>query len=229
MKTRTLIIGGLAVVVLGIGGWALAQVADHGPMRNRPMGMHRMHVDTSHEDTNTDNRRPGSQRMMHNGHGMMGMGHGTATAGEHEDIHALFDNHEKIKRKVVNLPDGIRTLTESDDAETAAIIKRHVAEMGKRVEDGRNPRLPIQSAALNLIFKNKDKIKSKYEMTDKGVIVVQTSTDAATVKALQDHAAEVSDLAKRGISAAHDAMMKNAKGMMNHGMHGPSDRKQHSH
>ena len=70
------------------------------------------------------------------------------------------------------------------------------------------------------IFQNKDKIKTAYEATEKGIIVVQTSTDATVVKALQDHAAEVTDLAQRGMVAAHEAMMKNGGGMMGRGMMG---------
>ena len=133
---------------------------------------------------------------------------------------SLFSNHDQIKRTVTNLPDGIRTVTESDDPKVAATIKKHVAEMGKRVEEGRDPGLPIESPALHAIFRNKDKIKSAYEVTEKGIVVVQTSTDATTVKALQDHAAEVTDLAQRGMVAAHEAMMKNGGGMMGRGMRG---------
>jgi len=133
---------------------------------------------------------------------------------ERRDIHDLFFNHDRIKRTVTNLPDGIRTLTESDDPQVVEVIKRHVAEMGQRVEEGRDPGLPIETPALHAIFRNKDKIKSTYEVTEKGVVVVQTSTDPTTVKALQDHAAEVSELAQRGMVAAHEAMMRNGSGMM---------------
>ena len=34
-------------------------------------------------------------------------------------------------------------------------------------------------------------------MTEKGIVVVQTSTDATVVKALQDHAAQATDFAQR--------------------------------
>ena len=102
------------------------------------------------------------------------------------------------------------------------MIKKHVAEMGQRVEEGRDPGLPIETPALHSIFRNKDKIKSTYEVTEKGVIVVQTSTDPTAVKALQDHAAEVSELAQRGMVAAHEAMMRNGGGMMHdHGHSAP--------
>ena len=89
--------------------------------------------------------------------------------------------------------------------------------MGRRVEEGRDPGLPIETPALHAIFRNKDKIKSTYKVTEKGIVVVQTSTDPTTVKALQDHAAEVSELAQRGMVAAHEAMMRTGGGMM----HGP--------
>jgi hypothetical protein len=151
------------------------------------------------------------------GMGMMG---GNATMGEHSDLHDLFSNHDKIKRTVTNLPDGIRTVTESDDPQVAATIQKHVAEMGKRVEERRDPGLPIETPALHAIFLNNDKIKTAYETTEKGVIVVQTSADPTAVKALQDHAAEVTDLAQRGMAAAHEAMMKNGGGMMGRGMMG---------
>jgi hypothetical protein len=167
--------------------------------------------------------------MMGMGSGMMGMHGGTATAGEHSDIHTLFSDHDRIKRTVTNLPDGIRTVTESDDPQLAEVIKRHVAEMGKRVEEGRDPGLPIETPALHAIFRHKGKIKSTYEVIEKGVIVVQTSTDAAAVTALQQHAAEVSDLARRGMIAAHEAMMRNHGAMMGRGMRSDAAEPQHRH
>ena len=169
--------------------------------------------------------------MMGMGAGMMGMNGGSATMEERRDIHGLLFNHDRVKRTVTNLPDGIRTVTESDDPEVAATIKKHVTDMGKRVEEGRDPGLPIESPALHSIFRDKDKIKTTYETTEKGIVVVQTSTDATAVKVLQDHAAEVTDLAQRGMVAAHEAMMKNGGGMMGRGMHmrGAMAEPQHQH
>jgi hypothetical protein len=138
--------------------------------------------------------------------GMMGMRHGSATMSERQEIHDMFMLHDRIKRTVANLPNGIRTVTESDDPELAATIASHVAGMLQRVNDGRDPKLPIQSPTLEIIFRNKDKITTTVEATEKGVAVVQTSADAETVRALQKHASEVSDLAKRGMVAAHEGM-----------------------
>ena len=226
MKKKMLVISGVAAATLLVGGWALAQSADHGHggMRGMRMGMQGQMGPGMHGQMGQGTRGQMGPGMM--GMGMMG---GNATMGERSDIHDLFSNHDAIKRTVTNLPDGIRTVTESDDPEIAATIKKHVAEMGKRVEEGRDPGLPIESPALHSIFRDKDKIKTTYETTEKGVIVVQTSTDTTVVKALQDHAAEVSDLAQRGMVAAHEAMMKNGGGMMGRDMRGAMNDRQHQH
>lgn len=213
MKKRFLVIGSIAAVTVLAGGWALAQIADHdhgfglpfmqghGPGRMGPgmMGRGRMGM----------------------GPGMMGLNHGSVTATEMSAIHELFANHDRIKRTVTNLPDGIRTVTESDDPRIAELIKTHVASMGERVKAGNDPGLPIESPALHSIFRDKDKIHTTYEMTATGVIVIQTSTDSATVAALQQHASQVSDFVKGGMAAMHSAMMRNG-GMMHGGpmMHG---------
>lgn len=211
MKKKTLVTLGVVTAVILAGGWALARSLPHGPggfgppfMRGMGPGMmQQMHRGSS----------PGMGRGMM-GPGMMGMNHDAATMAQLGDIHALLANHDRVKRTVTNLPDGIRTITESDDPEIAALIKKHVAEMGQRVEVGDDPGLPIESPALRAIFRNKDKIKTTYETTEKGAIVVQTSTDPETVAALQTHAGEVTELAKGGMAALHTAMQRNNGGMM---------------
>jgi hypothetical protein len=160
---------------------------------------------------------------QHSGHmargGMMGMGHDSATMTQMSLIHELVVNHEKIRRTVTNLADGIRTVTESDDPAVAQLIKAHVASMMQRVRDGSDPGLPMESPALHAIFQNKDRIRTTVETTDNGAIVVQTSTDEQTITALQQHAAEVTELTRGGMAAMHEAMMKNG-GRMHGGMQG---------
>jgi hypothetical protein len=171
-------------------------------------------------------RMMGRGGMMGMGPGMMGMNHDSATMGEMGVIHELIVNHDRVKRTVTNLPDGIRTVTESDDPRIADLIKTHVAKMGERVSAGSDPGLPIESPALHSIFRDKDKIRSTYETTANGVIVVQTSSDPSTVAVLQQHASEVSDLVKGGMAAMHSAMMKNGgmmHGPMMGGAHRPDD------
>jgi len=120
-------------------------------------------------------------------------------------VHDLLMNHTKIKHTVTNLPNGIKTVTESDDPQVAQTIKAHVASMSQRLKDGRE--FNIFSTTLPVLFENRDKIKSVVEVTEKGSIVIRTSTDAKVVAALQGHAAEVTELAQEGPIAMMRGMM----------------------
>ena len=148
---------------------------------------------------------------MHHDHGpMMGRGMGPAAMLTTQDANSTTDmrlvmdlvhNHTKIKRTVTPLPDGITTVTESDDPRVAQAIKAHVASMSGRLKDGRE--FNIFSTTLPVIFDNADKIRSVVEMTDKGAIVTRTSTDAKVVTAMQAHAGEVSELIRDGPRGFH--------------------------
>lgn len=149
-----------------------------------------------------------SQGMQHGmGGGMMRGPAGMLTrqdAGSATDMGLVMDlvhNNTKIKRTVTNLPDGIKTVTESDDPQVAQAIKAHVASISGRLKDGRE--FNIFSTTLPVIFDNAGKIKSVVEMTDKGAVVIQTTTDAKVVAALQAHATEVTELVQEGPTAFH--------------------------
>jgi hypothetical protein len=207
MKIRARLAGIAALTLaLGVGIYA---VAAHSQDRHPGFGPFAMH-----------NMRPGMMGMMAP-RMMMGMAHDARTQGQLQVIHALFINHDRIMRKVENLPNGIRTITESDDPTIAGLIKQHVADMGTRVAAGDDPGLPIESDSLHAIFRDKDKIKTTYEGTDKGIVVVQTSDDPQTVASLQQHASEVSDFVQQGMAALHTAMMKKHGGVMGGAMPGP--------
>ena len=160
------------------------------------------------------------------GYGMgQGMGQGTASgnytpmagavahltrqdAGSSADmslVHELLMNAGKIQRTVTNLPDGIKTVTESDDRKVAQTIQTHVASMSQRLNDGRE--FNIFSNTLPVLFQNRDKIQSTVEMTEKGAVVTRTSKDPKVVAALQGHAVEVTELAQGGMRAFHRNMM----------------------
>lgn len=153
------------------------------------------------------------------GMGMMGR-HDAASMTQMRDIHDLLLNHESITRTVTNLPDGIRTVTASDDPRLAQVIKDHVTKMQERVGAGDDPGWPMESQALHAIFQYHDKIQTSTETTATGVVVTQRSSDPGAVAALQKHAADVTDLVREGMAAMHRAMMNNRGGMMGHGMRG---------
>ena len=145
------------------------------------------------------------------GHGpMMGRGMGPAGMLTKQDANSATDmrlvmdlvhSNTKINRTVTLLPDGITTVTESDDPRVAQAIKAHVASMSGRLKDGRE--FNIFSTTLPVIFDHADKIRSEVKMTDKGAIVTRTSSDAKLVTALQAHAAEVTELVNEGPAAFH--------------------------
>jgi len=154
--------------------------------------------------------------MMH-GMGPGGMAGGPMAAGVQHDeafqadmglVHDMLTNHEGIKRSVTNLPNGIRTVTESDDPKVAQTIKAHVASMEQRLKDGRV--FNLFSPTIPVLFENKDKIKTTVEATETGSVLVQTSDDPKVVTALQAHAVEVSELARDGMAA----MMRSARANM---------------
>ena len=153
------------------------------------------------------------RRQQHQGMGMgqgccmMGMARDSATMGQMQAIHQLVINHDRITRKVTNLPNGIRTVTESDDPELTQLLQGHVLQMFERIRAGDDPGLPMESPAVRLLFQEREKIRTNVKLTEKGIRIEQTSADTAVVAALQKHAAEVTDLVTRGRVAMHEAMM----------------------
>lgn len=158
-----------------------------------------------------------SQHMAHHGMQGAGMMHDeinmpmlngiNTTQDEVDDLKALFNTHKDITRTVTLIPNGIKTITETDNDALRPSLVNHVVGMIGRVENGDNPHIPIQSLMLTPIFEDGESITTEINPTEKGVEVIQTSTNQVVVDALQKHAAEVSDLAERGMQAVHEQMM----------------------
>ena len=127
---------------------------------------------------------------------MGGMAFDSGTPADMQLVRQMVVQHEKIERSVTNLPNGIRTVTESADPAVRDAIIAHVASMNQRLDEGRE--FNRFSQTLPVLFANKDKIRTGVETTAKGSIVTQTSDDPAVVAALQAHAQEVSELARDG-------------------------------
>jgi hypothetical protein len=118
-------------------------------------------------------------------------------------FHELLDQRQHITRTVTPRPDGVESLTESNDPAIAAKIRAHVDAMSARVKEAR----PIhqRDPLFQEVFKHADKIVMRAEATPKGVKVVETSSDPYTVKLIQAHAEVVSAFIANGPSE----MMKN--------------------
>jgi intracellular sulfur oxidation DsrE/DsrF family protein len=118
-------------------------------------------------------------------------------------FHFLLTNHDKITRKVKELPNGVETITESDDAAIAAKIQEHVKWMQYRVEEQKPIRM--RDPLFAELFRHADKIKMEREETKKGVRVTETSDDAHVARLIKAHAKVVSGFVARGF----DEAMKN--------------------
>lgn len=181
----------LAIAVLGAG----ALLAFNGFGMGHHMGNHdAMHAgmaDGEHDEVN-----------------MPGLRGENATDQETVELATLFRNFETITRDVENLPNGIRTVTRSSDPEVMTQLVSHVSGMIGRVETGDDPKVFIQSPTLDIFFAQGEEIKTEIDLTDDGIVVVQTSNNSDLVTALHVHAAEVTAMADRGMTAVHEMMAK---------------------
>lgn len=159
------------------------------------------------------------------GRGKGGHGQGQAHDRDHEAFRYLLTNHKKIKRTVNELPNGVKTVTESSDPQVAVKIKEHVYWMKERIEKGQPIRM--RDPLFAEIFKHADKIKMSYEKTANGVRVTETSDDPYVAQLIKAHAKTLSAFVERGFAEA----MKNhpvpdlKKGTAEHnaGIYQPSD------
>ncbi|MGE0104868.1 MAG: hypothetical protein AB7H86_21040 [Blastocatellales bacterium] len=145
----------------------------------------------------------GGQGMMGRGQGR-GQGRMQGRGGNQDDmqtIHSLFDAHKNITRTVKQIPNGVETLTESDDPKVQALIKEHVWAMKERLEKKQPIRMwdPLFVA----LFENADKIKMDIVATAKGAKIIETSTDPYVVKLIQSHAGGVSEFVSEGMAVMH--------------------------
>lgn len=134
-----------------------------------------------------------------------------ATPEESAEMEVMFRNFDKIERSVENLPNGIRTVTFSKDQHVMDALVSHAVGMIDRVGQKRNPQVSIQSPTLDIFFMRGEAILSEIDITDEGLVVVQTSDDPEIVEALHTHAAEVTAMADRGMQAVHEMMMQRAQ------------------
>jgi len=192
--------------VFGLGAFATFLYMSH---YNDGHGYERMH--NKHHKPSQENDDHHGQTHQHDEVKMPGLEGKDTTDLEVDDLKTIFRSHLGIQRKVINLPNGIKTITEAKDITLREAIVSHVTMMVTRLQEGKNPEIKIQSPTLDELFKVYEEIDTGIEMTDFGIAVVQTSSNPAVVDFLQTHASEVSDMAARGMAAVHERMMASGK------------------
>ena len=101
-------------------------------------------------------------------------------------IRELLLQHERIQRQVDDLPNGIRTVTTSQDPAIADLIRTHVRQMQRRVEHGQ----PIRQMdpLFREIFRHHQQIEMDIEHVPGGVRVTETSDDPQVQLLIRQHA-----------------------------------------
>lgn len=195
---RTLAVSAAVLAAAGLGAGAtyawFMPGYQHGMMSGMHGGMHGHGGGMQHDEVN-----------------MPGLKGENATEQESEELAVMFRNFETMTRTVKNLPNGIRTVTKSSDPEVMNVLVSHAAGMINRVQEKDDPKIRIQSPTLDIFFQKGDEIETVLEVTDEGLVIIQTSEDPELVKALQIHAAEVTAMSERGMAAVHEMMMTNGR------------------
>ena len=122
-------------------------------------------------------------------------------ADDHAGFRFLLRNHDRIRREVTKLPDGVETVTESDDPAVAASIRRHVAAMARRLKEGRP--IHARDPLFAEIFRHAGAIVIVEEPTENGIRVRETSKDAHVATLIRAHAEVVSAFVARGMAEMH--------------------------
>lgn len=116
-------------------------------------------------------------------------------------IHGLLVNHEKIRRQVDDIPDGIRSVSVSEDSAVAELIRTHVRQMKARIERGD----PIRQMdpLFREIFEHHEAISMAIEQVRGGVRVTETSPDPRVELLIRQHAHRaVSEFVAAGMQRA---------------------------
>ena len=134
---------------------------------------------------------------MMSGEDMMGPG----MMRDMRSIHGLLTSHNKIERRVEDIPGGVRTITTSDDAQVAELIRAHVRQMKARYSRGQPIRM--MDPVFRELFRNRHKASLEFEDIPGGIRVTHTSDDPQVVLLIRQHARRfVSEAAEEGMSRA---------------------------
>lgn len=124
-----------------------------------------------------------------------------ARRADMEDFHFLLANRARIEREVTNLPNGIETVTRSDDPEVATRLKQHVTAMTARMDAGRP--IHARDPFFAELFRHAHKVRTQLIGLPDGMRVIETSDDAYTVTLLQEHARIVGLFIENGMAEVH--------------------------
>ena len=113
-----------------------------------------------------------------------------------DTIHALFDSHTKIDRKVRSTKKGYISSTTSDDPKVVKLLQSHVAQMKKRLESGL--RVRRWDPAFDEYVDHYEDITFTIKNVSNGVKIKASGKTAAARKVLRNHASVISKFVENG-------------------------------
>jgi ribosomal protein L25 (general stress protein Ctc) len=128
--------------------------------------------------------------------GRGGPGRDPSHQADMQVFHFLLSHRKDINRTVKELPNGARTLTESNKPDVARKIQEHVQAMYRRVKEGRP--IHLRDPLFREVFRHAGRIKITVEKTEKGVKVTETSKDPYVARLIHAHARVVSRFLANG-------------------------------
>jgi len=205
MASKLLRIGGVTIVLALAAGIGAAVAMSH--MSEDGEGYAKMYAEHHGDGASQSGiMHGGPNHTEHDEVNMPGLRGVNATAEESAELATLFQNFQSITRTVVNLPNGIKTVTHASDPKVMDALVSHVVGMIGRVETKDDPQIMIQSPTLDIFFERPEALVTEIDVTDEGIVVFQTSDDPELVAAMHLHAEEVSAMADRGMQAVHEMM-----------------------
>jgi hypothetical protein len=147
-------------------------------------------------------------------HADNGPGFGGATSMDMSTYMEMFSRHNEIRRNVEEIPGGVRTTTESDSPDLAALLHQHVPSMYSHLDQGGE--IMCMSQSLPTLFRRASDYHRQITLTPTGVVAVETADDPNLTQAIRAHAQEVTGFVTEGMPAMMQGMMG--------GMMGPQPR-----
>ncbi|OBF42209.1 hypothetical protein A5724_00285 [Mycobacterium sp. ACS1612] len=123
----------------------------------------------------------------------------------------MFSRHAEINRVVEEIPGGVRTTTESTSPDLVARLQAHVSAMYSRLGNGTE--VMCMSQSLPTLFRAADEYRRQLTLIPTGVIAEETAEDPVIIRAIREHAREVTGFVRDGMPAIMGPMMGSG-GMM---------------
>lgn len=139
------------------------------------------------------------------GPGMMGPGMGSATGMDMSTYMEMFNRHGELRRRVEDIPGGVRTTTESDSPDLVAQLQGHVSTMYTHLAEGAE--VTCMSQSLPTLFRRAPDYQRHISFTATGIVAVETAGDPVLTAAIRAHAREVSGFVTDGMPAMMRQMM----------------------